>query len=199
MALWWSDDMEILEELPSTGIQALGEAIRSKPDVALVDYWMPEMNGPSVASALLDESAPTKVILLSWVYGFQEINTALHSGAVGFLTKNVHVPKVAEAIRRAHAGEAPVFREDLEELAEKLKGRADKVGEMRRRMANLTPREMTVLGLLGKGRSGAEIARELKIAPHTVSLHIHNLVRKSEAETKEQAVGMARYCGMIST
>jgi len=199
MALWWSKDLEPVEEVALSGPVAVETAVRRRPDVLLLDNRIPEMDGLAVISALKERTPKTKVILMSWLHSVADIESGLAAGAVGFLPKSSSVEQVAEAARAAQRGEAPVYAQELQALVDMLNERSDKKAEVRRRLAGLTPREMTVLRLLSYGRSIPDIAKELDIAPHTVKLHFHNGVRKSGAITKEQALAMARYCGMIST
>jgi len=164
----------------------------------VLDYWLPDMEGAAVAAQIKKLAPDTKVILLSPIYGPLQVNLALRAGAVGFLPKSVGVGQVFEAIVRANAGESPVFPEQLQGLLNKVDEIAEEVDQIRQRLMGLTPRELELLRLLSFGHSIQEISKDLSIAQATVRDHFHNIVTKTGARTKEQALAMAKYCGLIT-
>lgn len=190
-------DLKPLEEKPTSADQAIRTAFWKRPDVVLLDYWMPDMEGPAAAATIIRKRPKTKVILISWFHGQNEIGRAFQSGASAFLPKSVGMEDVATAIRRAHLGESPVFGRELEEVIGRLTEKDRQVGQYLDILATLSPREAEVLRLLCFGNSNENVANKLVISPGTVKDHIHNLLRKTGQAQVRQVVAMARFCGWI--
>ena len=155
------------------------------------------MSGPATASLIGAADPHCKVILLSWFHGRADIDFAFKSGAVGFLPKSVTLDPLVEAVRRAHAGERPVLREEVEGLVKKLDKRDDKRAEVLKRVEVLTPRELEILIFLSYGGSITQVAKQLSISPKTLKNHITKILAKTGAGSHTEAVAMARYCGLI--
>ncbi|MEX0660088.1 MAG: response regulator transcription factor [Egibacteraceae bacterium] len=197
IALGCCEGLEILPDLPTEGRKAVAMAIADKPDIILVDYWMPEMDGPAVARTLAVQATETKVMHLSWFHGPIQIQESLASGAVGFLPKSVRVSLVAEAIVRAQAGESPVFEEQLQGLARTIATRQQYLADMQTRLASLTPRQLEILRLVGAGLMVTDVAKRLGLREGTVRTHIHNILDKTGARSQLEAVALARDEGLI--
>lgn len=196
-ALRWNFDMEVIEEFPESGPQTLEIACRFRPDVALIDFWMPDMEGAALAATLRNRVPKTKVILLSLLHSPGDIERALASGAVGFLPKSTGVDGVAEAVRRARAGENPVFAAGLKQLGERIRQREAAAARINELFATLSPREMEVLRLFSYGWSINQVAKKLSLSPGTVKQYSHKILQRTGAETRERAIAMARYSGLI--
>jgi len=197
MALRGQRDLEVFDAHPTDGHDAVRSVMRLKPDVAVLDLWMPGMSGPAAARAISTWSAETKVLILSWFHGPVQVQEALAAGVIGFLPKGVRVAQVAEAIRRAARGEAVVYAEELFEMVDGINRRA-RLGEGRwDRLMTLSSREVEILQKLSTGRPAKQAARELSIAMGTLKNHIHNILVKTGAETKLEAINMARAVGLV--
>lgn len=191
-------DIDVLARHPINGVDALEAIHRERPDVALLDYWMPDFQAPSAVTAIHQRCPGQKVILLSWFHGPDQIRAALDAGATGFLPKSVTVDVVVEAIRRAQGGESPVFLDELLRLIDTL-GRKCTEQEVRLdRLLRLTPREVAVLKRLAEGGVPRDIAQDLGIAAGTLRTHIHSILRKTETRSQLDAVAMARLEGLVS-
>lgn len=116
-ALHEDPDLDLLNRRPSDGPSTVRAVLELRPDVALIDYWLPGLRGPEVLSGIRQTERPAPVLTLSGLRGPAHIKEALEAGAVGFLPKGVSVAQVAEAIHRAHAGEVPVFATELRQDA----------------------------------------------------------------------------------
>lgn len=191
------DGLRIYARVPESGIEAVSAAERLTPDVALVDHWLNDMEAPAIIRAIGARAPATKVIVLSWFHGPQHIRAALNAGAVGFLPKSESVLRVDEAIRRAWAGEAPVFRQELEKLIGTIEQRAAQATVMADRLARLTPRELEVLRLLGAGLDPEQIAHRLELSPGTVRNYLQSLRNKTSTNSQTRVVALARDHGVI--
>lgn len=182
----------VCQEHPSTGVEAIEAILERRPDVAVIDYWLPVTHAPTAIRAIRERAPEQLVIVLSGVAGPEQIRACLDAGAVGFLPKSVPLSLLAEAIHRACSGEKPVFRQRLERMMTELSRRCLEQDIRVERLLSLTPRELAVLMELSRGSSVAEIARRLCIRAGTVRGHVHNILRKTGAHNQLEAVAMAR-------
>lgn len=183
--------------LPTTGLEAAEAIARAKPDVALLDYWTAEMEGPAVTRTIANWAPEVKVLLLSWFHGRDQSKFALEAGAVGFLPKSVEVADIADAVRRAHAGEALVFGPQLASHLDRIAEKGSQHQELWERINGLTPKEIDVLRILSTGRSIIDAAKALQITQGTLRRHIENILSKTGAGSRHEAVAMARTAGII--
>lgn len=197
VALGGQEDLQVLEAHPTTGEDTLAAAVKLDPDVVLLDYWIPGMRAKEVVEHLCERAVGTAVVVLAWPIGADNIEAVMAAGAAGILPKQVTVAEVAEAARRAHAGERPVFGDRLRGLRGRLEGRARHDAELRRRLAKLTPREEQVVRLLAEGLSRAQIADRLGVAVGTVRSHLNHIYAKAGTSVPVDVVAMARAVDLI--
>lgn len=190
-------DVDPLPHRPTNAVEAIAAVTTARPGVALVDYWLPDMEGPAATRSILARVPQTRVLLLSWFHGPPQIEAGLAAGAVGFLPKSLAVAQVAEGVRRAAGGEHPVFGEELAAVAAAIAERGRYVELNARRFAALSPRELEVLRLLGGGLTADDIAQRLDIAEPTVRTHVHKILAKTDARSQLEAVAMARDVGIL--
>lgn len=192
-------DLIAFEEYPASGREAIDGVYRLEPDVALIDYWIPGMEGPAVTNAITREAPGVKVIMLSWFYGVREIKRSLEAGAIGFIPKNVSVRQVAAAIRDAQAGSSIVYPEQIAKMMERL-DLGDRVAtQVWERLRELTPRELEILELLAHGDPVKVLADRLSISVHTLRTHIHRILEKTGTRSQMEAVATARRYGLIQS
>lgn len=190
-------DLQVLEARPTRGGQLLEAARRLRPDVALIDLWLPGGKQAAVVAAFRDAVPDTAVLVLSGLHGPDHIEAVLEAGAVGFLPKGVSLEQVVEAVRRAHAGAPRVFATEVAGLARRLDRRREVVASVEERLAELTPRQVEVLRVAAAGGSSADIAEQLGVSAATVRRHIHNILKRTGAVSRLDAVGLAREHGLI--
>ncbi|MGI8425253.1 MAG: LuxR C-terminal-related transcriptional regulator [Actinomycetota bacterium] len=191
-------DFEVLDERPVTAVDVVEIVHREQPDVTLIDFWM-EMDAPATTRMILSRDPDQKIIVLSWFHGPREVEHSLDAGAVGFLPKSLKVDQVAEGIRRAHAGERPIFPEQLAEIVRTIKGRDEGADLAWQKLVDLTPREILVLKMLSLGKGVADISKELFVSPSTVRKHIFNTLQKLDAHSQLEAIALARRYGLLQT
>ncbi|MGH2810751.1 MAG: response regulator, partial [Actinomycetota bacterium] len=151
-------DIRVLASRPSSGLDTVETVGSLRPDVALVDYWMPDMEGSAAVRLIRGRHPQLKVIILSWFHGAREIEESLNAGAVGFLPKHVTVAQVADAVRRAHAGESPVYLKELEEMFLSISRRGDTAAATWEKLQGLSKRQLQVLALLAENLAPKEAA-----------------------------------------
>jgi len=162
------------------------DAIREhRPDVAVVDYKMPGIDGVAVANAVTRDGLPTKVLLVSAFEDSSIVYEALASGAMGFLGKEAPSEQVVDAVRRCARGEEVLPPELAKGVASEVRKRA------RGSSAVLTQRELEVVRLIAKGFSVPVISGELHLSPATVRTHIQKLYEKLGVSDRGAAVAEA--------
>jgi DNA-binding NarL/FixJ family response regulator len=189
-------DIEVVGEA-STGDQAVALARKLRPDVVLMDVRMPGMDGIQATRRLLAEPGPPRVLMLTTFDRNHYVYEALKAGASGFLLKDVRRGQLTRAIRDVVAGEtllAPAITLRLIEQFCRRPAPADGIPTV---LAGLTPREVEVLRLLGKGMSNTQIAQTLVVAETTVKTHVARILAKLDLRDRAQVVVVAYESGLI--
>ncbi len=183
------------------GAQAVTEARRLMPDVVLMDIRMPHLDGLAATRRLLGgpDPVPCKVVILTTFDVDEHVYEALRAGASGFLLKDVPADQLVHAIRVAAAGDALLAPSVTRRLIASFTRRepAGPLGVVPPGMAELTAREVEVLGLLAEGLSNAEIAARLVLGEETVKTHVSRILRKLDLRDRAQAVVAAYESGLV--
>jgi DNA-binding NarL/FixJ family response regulator len=167
----------------SDGIEALRLAEESRPDVALIDVVMPNLDGLATLVKFRAEQQHVKVVIYS---GFSNSTFGPRStslGAAAFVHKNAPFPELVETIRQAAAGKLVWSRDKLRRLS----GSRDSFGAEVEINAPLTQRESEVLVKLTEGLTNKQIAIELHISYETVKEHVQHVLRKIGVTDRTQA------------
>lgn len=164
------DDLEVVAEV-SQGDQVLLTAVKTKPDIALLDIEMPGGDGLSAAEALHKNLPSCHIVILTTFGRSGYLRRAMESGAVGFLLKDAPADQLAVAIRRVMAGERVVDPE----LALSALSEGDNP---------LTGRERDVLRASLDGVSIADIAAQLYLSEGTVRNQISTAIQKLNVHTE---------------
>ena len=177
-------DLQVVAEA-SNGEAALGLFAEHNPDVVVMDYKLPGMDGAQSTAALRGHHPEARVILLSIYEGSEDVWRATQAGAVGYVSKSVEIDEVLRAIRQVAAGEV-YFSAGL---AEKLASRKAE--------QSLTDRELEVLRQVVLGRSNKEISSVLHVAQATVKRHMENIFAKLHVLDRTQATAAAVHRGIL--
>ncbi len=181
------------------GEEAIERVRELRPDVVLMDIRMPTMDGVEATAKLTSgaiEPAPRVLVLTTfdldeYVFG------ALRAGAAGFLLKDAPRERLIEAIRVVHGGEALLSPSITRRLIEDFAARSDPIKPPAAVLAELTPREREVLGLVAHGLSNAEIAARLVVTEATVKSHVGAVLLKLGLRDRVQAVVFAYEHGIV--
>jgi two-component system, NarL family, nitrate/nitrite response regulator NarL len=176
--------IEVLGEA-GTGAEALAVIAREQPDVALVDYQLPDMNGVDVTHALRRDSVATRVLLVSAFTDGAVVFRALEEGAAGYLAKDASRTELIDAVMQVARGETVIPSGLTEGLAAQIRLRAQPSAPA------LTPRELDVLKGFARGLSIPQLAAELFVAPSTVKTHTQRLYEKLGVSDRAAAVAAA--------
>ncbi|HMY83623.1 MAG: response regulator transcription factor [Saprospiraceae bacterium] len=171
----------LLDEMD--GVQIIGEASNGmeaimllrngvKPEVVLLDYEMPVMNGLEAATVIIREFFGVKVIMLTMLQDKSLIEAAVAAGVRGFLFKNTSLEDLSNAIDKVASGEVWFGSDVTLTLLNQKSHPVDHV------LALLSDREKEILKLVAKGMTSVEIGQQLFISPRTVDTHRNNIIQK---------------------
>ena len=189
--------MEVVAEA-CDGVQAVSEARRASPDVALVEAELP--NGDGVRSTrLIRKAVPgCRVLVLSDRRDDLVLLNAVEAGASGYLTYDAPLTELIEATHALSTGGTFVPRDMIGDLLDELIRRRRAENEARERIVRLTPRERNVLSLLIEGADNDRIAQALVISPQTARTHVQNVLAKLEVHSRREAVAFVGGAGIGS-
>ena len=177
------DDLEVVAEV-SQGDHVLPIAVKTQPDIALLDIEMPGSDGLSAAEALHKRLPSCRIVILTTFGRSGYLRRAMESGAVGFLLKDAPADQLAVAIRRVMAGERVVDPE----LAISALSDGDNP---------LTGRERDVLRASLEGAGIADIAAQLYVSEGTVRNHISTAIHKLNVRNRMEAAHLAQERGWL--
>lgn len=185
------DDIEVVGEAYD-GTSGLDMIAATHPDVAVCDLRMPGLNGIEVAQRVKSAAPEVRIVILTATEEDEYLTRAVEVGVEGYLTKDIAMEVLADAIRRVVAGETVVPPNRLKHLLRSLADPTRKTPNAGVHMASfLTDREKEVLALLVAGKSNRDIADTLFISSNTVRTHIQNILSKLSVHSKLEAVAFA--------
>jgi DNA-binding NarL/FixJ family response regulator len=183
------DDFKVVGEAKD-GRQAVALAKKLRPDVVLMDIAMPLLNGLEAVRQVLKALPATKVLMLSAHSDDIYIKSATDSGAVGFLLKQTSTHDVCQAIREVQKGKT-FFSPSISKRRDRLNPQSpNRAGVFKKKMSELTSREMEVIQLIAEGKANKEMAAELGIGIKTVEKHREHLMEKLDIH---DTAGLTRY------
>jgi two-component system, NarL family, nitrate/nitrite response regulator NarL len=189
-ALSASSGVEIVAEAED-GRSALASIQEHRPDVALLDYKLPELDGVAITNAIVREQLPTRVLLVSAYSDSGIVYKALETGAAGFVSKEARREQIVDAVLACARGENVVSPDVAAGLVSEIRLRK------RDDTPALTPREQEILHLIAAGKSLPEIAKELYLGVTTVKTHVQHLYEKLGVSDRAAAVASAMRRGLI--
>ena len=168
------------------------DVIRSEqPDVAVVDYQMPVLDGLAVVHAVVRDRLRTRILLLSAITDSGVVFRALEQGAAGYLGKDARRSEIVDAVLAVAAGKTVVPAELAAGLAGEIRLRSQQSRPV------LSEREQQVLVAFSRGLSIPQTAAELFIAPSTVKTHTQRLYEKLGVSDRAAAVAEAMRRGLL--
>ena len=177
-------DMSVEIEV-STGLLAIEQFRKYRPDIVLMDLNLPGMDGAKAASVICKEFPDAAIIMLSTHDGEEDVYRSFQAGARTYMLKTAVREDLIQTIRAVHNGERCISPAIGARLAERMSH------------AELTAREIEILKLIAKGKSNKEIGGALGIAEVTVKLHVGHLLMKLKASDRTQATTIALQRGIL--
>lgn len=175
-----------------TGREAVTKAEEERPDIAILDVTMPELNGVEAARRILKVSPSTEILVLSVHYSDQLIRDVLDAGVRGCVAKSDSGRDLTIAVE-ALANHKPFFTPRVTELIlSNLNARGTSSSAMPEVSGErLTPREREIVQLLSEGKSSKEVAAMLNISVKTAETHRANIMRKLSMHSVSELVRYA--------
>lgn len=178
---------------PATdGSSGLDLALRTQPDIVLMDLSMPQMSGIEATRALHQQAPHIGVVVMTMLEDDDAVGQALRAGARGYLVKGAPQAEIIDAIRGVHAGRAVIGAASAKQLDSLFSSSSPAHDPF----PNLTPRERDVLQALAAGASTSQIAANLGLSAKTVRNHLSNIFTKLRVTDRTQAAIKARAHGL---
>jgi two-component system NarL family response regulator len=189
-------DLEVVA-VATDGAEAVDEAERTNPDIALIDATLPVRDGVEATSLIRERVPGCRVLMLAGDHDENLLVEALGAGANGYLSKESPLSELIQATRQVHAGETLVPRQMLGALIDRLITRRREQDEAIRRMSSLTRREREVLAQLANGADNEAIADALVISPETARTHVQNVLGKLGVHSRLEAQAFVHRHGIF--
>lgn len=164
------------------GVEGVKRAIQLRPNLILMDLYMPIMNGLEALHLILQDVPEAVVLMLTVSEDADDLSKALKAGASGYLLKNIDADELIKALHKAREGESVVSPAMTSKLVQQFRR-----GEVPNNKVHLTPREQEILTSIARGGSNKEIARQFDITESTVKIHVQNILKKLELSSRVQA------------
>jgi DNA-binding NarL/FixJ family response regulator len=196
MSLEAQPDITVVADV-ADGRAAVDAARRLRPDVCLLDVRMPGLDGLEVTRLLAgpDVADPIAVVVITTFDDDEYVNTALQSGASGFLLKDCGAPLLVEAVRAAVRGDALVAPQITVRLLRQF--RQTPQARTTIPVEALTDRETDVVRAVARGRTNHEIAAELFVAVSTVKTHLASAQAKLGVRNRVEIASWAWRAGLV--
>jgi len=196
MLLAGADDIEIVAEA-ADGSEVEHAVAEHRPDVVLMDIRMPGMDGLAATEIVRGRDRPPEVIVLTTFDADDHVLRALRAGASGFLLKDTSPADIVRAIRAVAAGEPILSPTITRRLIGHVTGGdgGERRTHAREQLDRLTEREREVAVAIGRGKSNAEIGRDLYMSIATVKAHVSRLLEKLKFNNRVQIALLAHDAG----
>lgn len=188
-------DLEIVAEA-ANGNEAIALAKKFQPDVILMDIRLPQMDGISATRVIRKECPRTNVVILSSYEDEAHVLEAIQAGANGYLSKMLPAKELVAAIRTFSQEGVLIPQPIMGKLMEGI--RKISSAQLEASLINLTKTELTILAMVGQGRSNDEIAKQLTSSVKTVKNHLNRIFQKLSVKNRTEAVLKGIDLGLIT-
>ena len=162
-----------------------------QPQVVLMDLRMPRMDGVTATGRIKAHWPEIQILVLTTFDDDELVFRSIEAGASGYLLKDVGADALAEAVRAASRGEAPLQPSVARKILSRLRSPASGAAAPREAeplvLESLSERELAVLRLLGRGAGNREIAEALALTEGTVKNYISAILAKTGLHDRTQA------------
>jgi DNA-binding NarL/FixJ family response regulator len=193
-------DLEAVGEA-TDGLEAVELCRRFQPELVLMDVLMPKMDGLEATRRIKREFPRTSVLVLTAVDDPIYLSEALKAGAAGYVQKGATTQETIGAVRKVLEGESSLDQQLATQLLKRLmenpKPEPNGVPNKESLSGLLSTRESEVLGLVARGYTNQQIARNLLISLSTVKKHVRNAICKLGVSDRTQAAVRAVELGML--
>jgi two-component system response regulator NreC len=189
-----SADLGSVVAVASDGREAVELALRHRPDIAIIDLWMPGMSGEDATREIVRSGCGTKVLVLSALEDGRRVRGAFRAGALGYVVKSTGWSELTEALQALCLGRAYISPSVAHHM---LRGKGP-TPPPEGPLGLLTDREREVLQLIAEGLSAKEVAARMDIAVKTAESHRTSLMKKLDVHKLSELVRIAIREGLIS-
>jgi DNA-binding NarL/FixJ family response regulator len=186
-ALAGAEDVAVLATV-GTAAEAVAAARSGRPDVVILDYDLPDVEGTAGLEAIRKAVPLTRVLVLTSYSSPVVLKEMMDAGANGFVTKRNGSAEILAAVRAVAADETPVSADMVRSVLGPATGSSG---------ADLTERELQVLRIASEGRSNKAIAEELNLSVNTVRNHMQHVLTKLGAHSKLEATAIGARLGLL--
>jgi DNA-binding NarL/FixJ family response regulator len=192
-----SDDFEVVGSATS-GAQVAPLVARTAPDLVLLDFNMPVVDGLHCLSVLRENHPRVAVVMFSGVDDAEVIEQALSAGAVAFVAKSINPMDLPFVFRQALEGHVHFSMPRVDPGAVAQLQREDAQTKVRE-STGLTERELEILEAVARGLSNRAVGKELFLSDQTVKFHLHNVYGKLRVANRTEATAEAHRLGLVSS
>ena len=183
------------------GLEGIKQMSKHNPDIILLDLSMPVMIGKVTLQQIMYINPEQIVLMLTVSEDAADLTECMQLGASGFLLKNIEADFLLTSIDRALKGDTVFSPEMTQKLLNQLISKtttnkrdeieAEELDSTKAKVAELTTREREILAYVAAGESNKQIARCLDVAENTVKVHVQNILKKLEVNSRVQAAVIA--------
>ena len=188
-----ASDIQVIGEA-TTGEGAITQAEALHPDVILMDVNMPGVNGIEATRRILHDSPHIRILVVTMFEDDGTVFAAMRAGARGYILKDAEKENMLRAIQAVGNGEAIFSPTIATRLIDFFTTQASTLPK--EIFPSLTEREREILQLIARGKSNADIARELSLSPKTIYNYVSNILSKLQVADRTQAIIRAREAGL---
>jgi DNA-binding NarL/FixJ family response regulator len=186
-------DFQVLASC-TEGVAALQKVRQHKPDVLILDIFMPGIDGLEVVRQLRKEKLSTRVVILTAALDEEELLESIRLGVQGVVLKEMAPQLLVKCIRKVHAGGQWIEPRLANQALEKMVRRESGEREM---SALLTPREIEIVRMVARSLRNKEIAEKLFISEGTVKIHLHNIYEKLNVDGRLALLRYVQEKGLV--
>jgi DNA-binding NarL/FixJ family response regulator len=212
-ALLYADPHTELVGEATNGEEAVARALELRPDVILMDFDMPEVDGIEATRRILEANPRTAILMVTMLDDEESVVAAVRAGARGYVLKDAEGEETLRAVRAAADGDAifsPTIARRLADYfaapATTSESRPEQARPEERETpgsaasaappssgypAGLTAREVELLALVARGLTNGQVAQELYLSPRTVNAHLTSVYRKLGVSSRGAATRFA--------
>lgn len=181
-------DFIVVDEAGSAS-QAVQKAFQHQPDIVVMDIRLPGASGIEATREITGQCPDTKVIMLTSYAEEEMLYEAIAAGAAGYVLKRIGGDDLIRAIETVGRGEALLDPALTQKMFSRVR-EADRQ-EAAAAFRDLTEQEMKVLGLVSKGKTNREIAKELYLGEGTVRNYVSSILSKLNVSNRAEAAAFA--------
>jgi two-component system, NarL family, response regulator LiaR len=170
------------------GDEAVRHALLLKPDVIVMDLYMPGKDGVSAIREIIGQDPHSRILVVTSSTEDEKVVAAVQAGAIGYLLKSAPRAEFIRGVKEVARGNAYMPPEVATKLAREMCRSTGETEASEQPVKPLTPREEEILSLLGEGLSNQAIAHTLSLSESTVRVHVYNILGKLGLEDRNQAI-----------